>query len=446
MALAVAGCGGGNGKGTSGTGGNVVANGDSIATPNLPTTAGLLYVYYITGQGRAQGDITANVATAQLNGPSGTLLDPLPRPLNVQLNQYSMNSQVVDVPLSGINSYTYNEFDLNVASLQIQAADGSLGSPITGPNGTYFINPTNGGEQLVTGSSGAFAAKVGIFPGRQTTLQVFLNDASINLDPTAAFYQFNRNIFLANNTTPSNSNITGFLSDYVMFDITNVANRPHVFDTSGNNTGMATQVYFSGEDSRYGASLATPTGSNSTPITLYVPNTTNGYFAGTIKGPNSLPPPPTGVTPITQGGTYTLRDPDPRDITGGSSVTSLQGIFRPYTTVFNNLGTFEVIAMPHTADDNNQDLVVLVRNAAGAITNMYYGVADLSGLTFTVYPIANIETGDVSGAISGTLSGLVDKNGASTSVPANVRFGRYSFTGSLPTGFKTTGRFLVFRA
>lgn len=444
----IAGCGGGGGRATTGngSGANVIA-GDSIATVNLQTTDALLYVNYITGQGRAAGDITANMASAVLTGPGGTLQNQGFTNLPIQLNQYSLNSQVMDLPLAGVNSSYYNQFDLNVASIQIQNADGSLGTPLTGVAGSYFLNPTNGAQDpaIVPGSGGAFSASVGLFPGRWTSIMVFLNDASINLDPTQSFYQFYRSIFLADNTQPNNTNIQGFLSDYIAFDISKVASRPHVFDVNGNNTGLATQVFLSGEDQRYGASGPTPTGSASTPFTLYIPNTTNGYFAGSIKGPNSLPNPPTGGTQITQGGTYTLRDPDPRDITGGSQVTSLQGIFRPYTSVFNNLGTFEVITMPHTADDNNQDIVAMVRDANGNITNFYFGIADLTGLTFTLYPIADIETGEVAGAITGTLNSLVDKNNANTTVPANVRFGRYSFTGSVPAGFKTTGRFLVYR-
>jgi len=444
-AIAIVGCGGGNSHSTvattAGSGNNVNATaGDSIATVNLPTTVGLLNVYFITGQGRLQGDITANLATAVLLGPgepsSQGLFDPLPNIINAQLNQFSFNAQPMD-QTGIVNSAFYNEFDLNVTSLQIQNADGSLGDPITGPNGTFFINPTNGGQEVVPGSGGAFAASIALFPGRQTSVQIFLNDASINLDPTAAFYQFYRLIFLSNNTQAGNTNIQGFISDYVMFDITKVAAQPNVHLADG-STLPATRVYLSGEDQHYGASTSLVGG----PFCVFTPSE---ILTGTFKGADTLPPPPTGVAPVLIGGTYTIRDPDPRDLTGGSQVTSLQGIWRPVTSVFNNLGTFEVLMMPHVTDDRNQDIVVLVRDANGNITNMYFGIADLTGLTFTVYPIADIETGAATGAITGTLSGLTDGTGVPTTIPANARFGRYAFTGTLPAGFKTSGKFVEFR-
>ena len=400
----------------------------------MPTTAALLNVYFITGQGRAAGDITANLATAVLKGPgeptANGLFDPLPHVINAQLNQYSLNSQPMD-QIGIVNSAFYNEFDLNVTSLQIQNADGSLQvPPLTGPNGTFFINPTNGGQQVVPASGGAFTSSIALFPGRQTSVQIFLNDASINFDPTAQFYQFYRNIFLSNNTQAGNTNIQGFMSDYVMFDITKVAAPPNVHLADGVSTVPATRVYLSGEDQHYGASTSVIGG----PFCVFTPS--NVALTGTFKGADTLPPPPTGVTPVTIGGTYTIRDPDPRDLSGGSQITSLQGIWRPVTSVINNLGTFEVILMPHIADDRFQDIVVLVRDVNLNITNMYYGLADLTGLTFQVFPIQNIETGLATGEIDGTLSGLIDGTGVATTVPANARFGRYSFTGARPPGFK----------
>ncbi len=181
-----------------------------------------------------------------------------------------------------------------------------------------------------------------------------------------------------------------------------------------------------------------------------------GALSGTFGNQQTLPPPPTGVAPIPTGGTYTIVAPDPRNLNNNTYITALQGIWRPFagtTTaptggVIQGLGTFEVILMPHMADDNNQDIIVVVRDGvlqSSHITNMYYGIADLSSLTFTVFPIADLTTGVDTGAISGTLSGLLDGTGAATSVPQNVRSGRYAFPGTLPTGFRASGRFIEYR-
>ncbi len=108
-----------------------------------------------------------------------------------------------------------------------------------------------------SGSSGSFSANIGLLPGRQTTLQVFLNDGSINLDQNSGNYLFFRQVFLSNNTTSNNPNVQGFLSDYIQFDISHVANPPQLL-TQGTlaPAGPASFVYLGGEDTFYGASGA----------------------------------------------------------------------------------------------------------------------------------------------------------------------------------------------
>ena len=139
------------------------------------------------------------------------------------------------------------------------------------------------------------------------------------------------------------------------------------------------------------------------------------------------------------------------DLTGLSKIMSLLGTWRDYNEVLTNLSTFEIVTFPNGADTPKQQLGVLVRNSAGTITNLYYGVADLQALTFKAYPIANVVLGTATNQLTGTLSGLVDQNNAAvpTAVTAiqvgTVRGGTYKFTGSVPAGFKTTGHFNVFR-
>src|ERR1700722_7649358 len=98
-AIVIVGCGGGGGKGlanvnTGGTGTGSVT-GDSVSVVNLPTSASLMYVYYNSGQGRAVGDITANMGTAQLiNSATGAeLQDPLPKAINLLLTGYTQQAR-----------------------------------------------------------------------------------------------------------------------------------------------------------------------------------------------------------------------------------------------------------------------------------------------------------------------------------------------------------------
>jgi hypothetical protein len=469
-AIAIVGCGGGGGKQLTGTtaGANGTAtgsvSGDSVAVVNMATSAALADIYYDTGQGRFVGDITANMGTAQLiNSATGAeLQDPLPHNLALLLDGYTQQAQVMD-QTAITNSAQYNTFVLNVPTLSVQNdTQGDYttvnGAQIVGtnpPQFEFFIDAANGGQVLAPGTSGSFAATIGLFPGRQTAVQVFLNDGSINLDPTSGDYVFNRTVFLAANTTSSNPNLQGFLSDYIQFDISHVTNPPQVLDATGAPAGPATSVFFSGEDRRYGAGSAV-----NNLFTVYTPV---GNLSGTFQQPSTLTSPPTGSSSpnTTVAGYYTVRDPNPTDLTGGTFITSLQGIWRPFSDlpattgapsgvkgVFQGLGTFEVIMMPHITDDNNQDIIIVVRDGAtqsSHITNMYFGIADLSGLTFTAFPIADIQNGSDTGAIGGTLSGLLDANNSATSVPANVRSGRYAFSGTMPTGFRASGRFIEYR-
>ena len=93
---------------------------------------------------------------------------------------------------------------------------------------------------------------------------------------------------------------------------------------------------------------------------------------------------------------------------------------------------------------DNDPLIIAGKDRAQSILL----VLDLSALTLKAYPIDQIDDGDASNEIDGTLSDLKDKNGAATSVPTLVREGRYTLTngtGSVPANFKTSGRFIVFR-
>ena len=106
-------------------------------------------------------------------------------------------------------------------------------------------------------------------------------------------------------------------------------------------------------------------------------------------------------------------------------------------------------------EDLQPDLVMVKRNGAGGITAMYFGGVDYSvnPPKWVAYPINQVVSAATSNEISGTLSSLKDSAGlilsdVTTSVSAaNIRTGAWSHTaGSLPLGWPSSGRFIVFRS
>jgi hypothetical protein len=395
-------------------------------TVNLSqATPPIVFIDYLTGQGRAAGDVRADTPSCNLfegiNSTGSEVRIPLPQPVYVLLDGYTQNMQAMDiVGLASPNSAFFQTIELVVPSVDVEDSSGNFGSPFTGPGGQFLVDFSMGSQ-------------IPAFPGRTTNVPIYLDDAEIWFDGTG--YSFNTTLFVQNNTSPGNPYIQGLFSDYVMFDISSVANPPHLADPATNllSATPAKRVYFSGEDRRYASSPAVGTGPT-TDFTIYTPG---GNLTGLFSPPSANNP----------NGTYTVQEFDPRDLTNTAKITSWQGIWRPVTSMINNLTTFDVILFPHAADDNTQDMVVLVRNSAGSITNMYFGLADLSGDTFAVYPIANMDYGTTVGELDGSFSALKDTNGGATTTPANVRAGTFTFTtGALPTGFQTTGQFVVYRA
>jgi hypothetical protein len=415
----VIGCGGSGGGGaaagtTAGTG-----NGDSVAVANIPNTPGQISMLYLTGQGRAVGDTIAilkqgpTVTDSTGTRNSQKLPDVLQLDLNGGVLGGTANGETITESTTAGNSHQYNNFELKVDQLGIEGSDGSVGSLVPSDTSQLAI------DQI-------FPANIGAFPGRSTTVQVYLNDAIASVGSGVA--NFDRGLFLTTNTSTDNPNIQGFFSDFVMFDITNVASKPNLVDGTA-----ATRVYFNGD--RIGVSGSTSGGL----FQIYTP-------AITLQGIWNNPTPPANLP------TYTIKQVSPTDITQQIKITALQGTWKPATSAFSGLGTFEVLLFPHNIDAVDpaigiyqDDMVVFTADATGKITNLYFGTADLTNKSFAIFPISQVETGGVSGEIDGTITALQDAGGNATTTLQNVRQGRYSFTGSLPTGFKTTGRFAVYR-
>jgi hypothetical protein len=415
-ALVVIGCGGGGGGSNStGTGGTATTGtpGESTAVVSLPSDTGLINVTYLTGAGRAFGSPIAVIHRVQLTDSSGVIETILNPDRNLQLDAYT--AQIISLSVPTLNSRLFETFNLEIKSLLIEQDPGVPPQEFSGNNGP-----------LVQAS---FPAYIRAFPGRQTAVTIRLDDTMLNLDEGGAPF-FNQAVFEAANLNPDTGTINGFLSDYVMFDISGMSIPERPDFTSG---GSADRVYFSGD--QIAISKLDPLNSGHGAFSVLTPI---GFVDGAYG-------PPTSIAPF---GTYTLVQPDPRDLTGLNKITALQGIWRNLTDVVTGVGTFEVITFPNSKDDNKQDIVLVHRGGNGKIDELYFGEADLDAGTLQAFPIGQVDDGDASNDIAGTLTDLKDKNGNLTTDPSRVRSGHYTLTpggGAVPASFSTSGRFIVFR-
>ena len=397
---------------------------------NLPSSShptGRLNVAYLPLQGRqAAGDIfTASIPNVELGFGSDVFIEPLATTIQFILNGNQVQQRGTSVPIPDGLSRPFNTFFLNITKF----------TDDTGGGGTVF---TAGSDVAPFVDGMPFAASLRIFPDRETTLPIFLNDAMIDVqrDETGAPFAatFEPDVFNQRNGIP----LQGFISDFLMFDVSNLgANRPTM------STGApANRVYFSGD--RFALSDLGPSGYFEM-LTDNLSNPDHGQFQDPVTIGNSLSP-----------GIYRTVVPDPTDPSHTNTITEIYGIFRnfidptmPSKSMVVNTGNFEVLLMPKTEDGEDLQMILVSLNGSKA-TNLYWGDAHLTTGSFVAYPIADITNGSTAGSIQGTLSGFLDASGSpltvnSVAVAKQVRYGRYNITTLLPAGFSRSGRLIVFR-
>jgi hypothetical protein len=427
----LAGCGGdGNG---AGPGPGPGPQGSSV-NRTLLNKPGIIEVTFNTGQGRAPGSPTA--VLKRLNfvddlfppGDSRNNIDTLLNPSrNLQLDGYTSQTISVNVPMNNIgfsgpvSGRFFDEYRLDIDSLLIEQPGGGF-QTVTGPGGQPVLLEI-------------FPANILTLAGRTTSLQIFLDDAMLNFDGTDVI--FDRDLFEQVNLTDDgngNFKLMGFIGDYIVFDITNVANKPTMSDSS-----PATRVWFSGDS----IALSGDVGSGPEAMEVLTP------LAPPIEG---LFLPPVVLPGGTGPGTYTLRQVDPRDLSNIARITALNGVWKDYVdpdtsrSPFLNLGTFECFTFPQSLNQDRHDMVVLVRDGGGNITTMYFGEMDFGANSFSIWPIDQVDDGDASNELDGDLSGLLDVNGSPTSNHRHVRSGTFTITSGIPpSGFQTSARFIVYR-
>lgn len=463
-AIAVVGC-GGSGTGnshSSGTPGNGKTGVITVKLSNSTTTPpGAIEVAYLTGQGRAPGDLTAVVQQLRFNDAYGEVTNPLAPLTTCPLAGFQDNIVRIDVPFTttayGLPSRVFTSFILDFLQF-----DEETDSPAVG-DFTILSEPI--------GFPKTFPAAVRVLPGRVTSLPVFIDDSMFSIDATnPLLVDFNANQFeLANGLTEpltTSTPMKAFLSDFVSFNLNSVpaAQVPVLLPTTNIAGGTsAVRVFFSGDV--YGVADAS---NNFEALTLnpFLPVGGRLGPAGILNGANGTLP---------HAGTYSLLQYNPTDLTQTLQIVAGQGIWREHKTVLQTTtstgapsllgaGAY-VISFPSSSDNNMQELVAFVQDANQNISTLYYGFVDMDALTFFLYPVSDIMSGSTAGQLTGviptvpatkanpnpTAAALYDKSGNPTTNPDLVRTGGYQFNSSdgsatVATGLGFTGtKFTVFR-
>lgn len=459
----VAGCGGGGGGNGGGGTPPPPTEGSFVKLPNVP---GQVSFSYITGAGRAPGDMTAVISRTALTDGFGNVETILNPERFLLLNGYT--HQIIDLPTPTTSSRFFDSYTLEVRQIRV---DNGTGNPDIYPSGTS--NP------LVQRS---FPASIRVLPGRTTGVTVRLDDTMFDLFQQNVEDIFQVDIFEAANLTDNpvqgQDTINGVLSDYVMFDISAMASgdRPQL---SGG--AAAAKVYFSGDF------VAVSQSGNSGVFEVLTPL---GFINGSFGPVIDLPSP--GGEDRPPFGTYTLLQPDPRDDDPSDDdfpgpdvhqITNTQGTYYNLADVVGNMSSFELITFPRSQERYVFDAQVgglvfrelsvqdciLIRRSGNTVTNMYFGEIDFGQTSsdtpfIRAYPIGQVDDGDAHNEIEGSVSNFKDFNGvtinlsglddaARASAIQKICSGQFTlqsgtdviYGGPLPGDFPTSGRFLVFR-
>ncbi len=343
-------------------------------------------------------------------------------PISIRLDGYTSNSfRTTLTNPTVVSPSAYDSLQLQVGSI-LQSTSTGLQKLYTGP---FELTDTDGTNSI------PLAISLSVFKGRQSTLTMKLDQDMLYADTTTlpAVPVFDVTTFKDLNYDATENAVLSYLSDYVAFDISAIAaaNRPTL-----SNGPIATMVMFSGDGAAISGAPRPLTDANKTPNfeivnPMYIEN-------GLIRTPQDF-----GSGPKAPG-TYTVLEPDPRDVMNtGLTITSLAGYWRPYTDVLSNMGDFVMVAFPNSRGTTTQQLVAFRRNGSGAITLMYAGTIayTATGGTIRLAPIQQLGSSNPTGVVTGTASNL-------TKVGSIVMDGDFTLNAP-PAGMASTGTFVVFR-
>ncbi len=437
--FALVGCGGsGGGSSTAPISGTRSAPSVVLGASGSTATTGALEVNYVSGAGRTEGDIHAvfgRINLVDTNGNSASWQSTAG--LDINLASYNVQRTTVPVYFSGVtatsNSRFFDTYQVDPSKITLETSTGATTLLTESPFTTDI------------------PARITVFPGRFTCMSMFLAPGVYYQDPTTSDVVFDSDIFKTLNT-PSDPDselsgkMVGFINDFVRFDISamNDADKPYLYDGGSVSSTKAGNFFISGDD--YALSVA-GAGTSDKLFNMLTKDPTapvEGFFSAVV------------ATDSYKKGLWDIKTLNPSDLSGLSRITALQGYWRNSYQVLNftNAPKFSFITFPGSQSDRNgiQQAVAIVWSgsaSAPVITNLYYGEVDLTNKTFDIFPIKDINEGDIAGELTGTLSGYVNSAGVAVAngyEPA-IRNGTFTFTSgsTLPTGFLSTGTFVVFR-
>lgn len=415
----VVGCTGGNGgivgtttgttSGSTGSTTGTTSGGRQLATVNLPSTAAQANIVILSGEGRrGSGDNHATFNVFQWGRGSidivPTVFQGSLAGIQCNLGGYTMNNTTFTQDLGdGVMAKNFTDLFLQVWDYGVEDQFGHVqsvyvGAPVSLPG--LPINAT-------------------LVRGRQTTIQTYLNDSSIGFAGGAI--TFDQTGWDNDNLPSGVTALPGFLSDFVSFDLTPMADADKPSMQVG---GLADKAMFTGDQTGLARGMKT-VGS----FDLY---SQSFVESGVIT-------PPVTIAGQPAPGTYNVYEPDPRGTPPTALlITAVQGIWRSYTEVLADVPSFNMLVLP-TTKANGQHQVVAFNRSGSGVSALWYGTVTLSGSTGTVtlHPIKEL------GAPTTTATGTFDTFTMANGVVANGKFTMNTPPAGWP--FPTTGDFLVFR-
>lgn len=431
MTVAVVGCGGGGGgsKGGSSTGTTGSTVPGSSVSINLPSSSGLLTTLFLSGAGRATGDLVATIRGFSVTDTEATINNSGAGEVAVDLNEFGSADSIMTVPFVGENSRLFTNYMASFAKFSVVGSTVDLAAP----------------------EAASFISRIRVFPGRETTFQEFLENDMFNADNATETtpVEFNTDLFASRNFS-TGANGTGtpalrsFINDYVSFDLTGLAAADRPLLSSGS---PATKFFISGDNYALGDSS----------MVFEILTETSDRYSGSygLEGSSSTP-----LGNSYHPGTFTIlrnnpSDPDPVSL---AKILALAGSWRSSTEVLSGMGSYEMITFP-TSDDNEHQELVFGQFNSGQPVRLYFGVLN-TDIPFTdgsktyrgsfeLHPVGTIgDPTNFEGTLEGGIDDFKSASGSTTANAASIRSGHYFFKSGTTfpaSGFPTSGTFVVFR-